>query len=356
MSRITFNNSKSPFFNALRSKIDQYFVDHDIKPTGNAKLYTKTVVLSIVAVCIYTSLVFVHLPVAVAIVLCILLGMSFASIGFNVMHDGAHGSYSTNKNVNNIMALSLNLMGGSSFMWKIKHNLVHHSFTNIEGMDDDIDIKPLMRVNEQQPKYWFHRFQHIYGLILYGATYLTWIFIEDFRKYFTHKVGEMPIRKMKLSEHIGFWATKLMYIGIFMVVPAFTQGVLNTFIGYAITVFACGLTIAVVFQLAHIVEGVKFPEADPITHKIEQEWAVHQLETTANFATKSKVVSWFMGGLNFQVEHHLFPRISHIHYPALNRIVRETCAEFNVVYMEYPTVWSAIGAHLRHLKTIGEAA
>jgi linoleoyl-CoA desaturase len=353
MRRITFNNRQSPFFNALRAKIDNYFVEKNIKPTGDIRLYSKTVILIIAAIVIYSLLVFAHLPIAIAIALCVLLGMSFASIGFNIMHDGAHGSYSNSKSMNNIAALSLNLMGGSSFMWKVKHNLVHHSFTNIEGMDDDIDIKPLMRVNEQQPKLWIHKYQHIYGLLLYGATYLVWIFVEDFRKYFTHKVGETPIRKMTLSQHIGFWATKIFYIALFLIVPAFLQGIVATIVGYAITVFATGVTIAVVFQLAHIVEGTKFPEADPNTHKIEQEWAVHQIETTANFATKSRLVSWFMGGLNFQVEHHLFPKISHVHYPALSSIVRETCAEFNVQYIEYPTVWSAIGAHLRHLKALG---
>lgn len=354
MAKVTFNNKTSPFFDALREKIDAYFKEHEIKPTGNFKLYSKTIILVSAAIVVYTLLVFVNIPVWASITLCALMGLTFASIGFNVMHDGAHGSYSNNKTINNIMSYSLNLMGGSSFMWKVKHNHVHHSFTNIEGIDDDIDIKPFMRVNEQQKRYWFHRFQHIYWVLLYGATYFMWIWWMDFQKYFTHRIGPTPIRKMKFSEHVGFWVTKILYLALFIGLPIYFKGVDYTLIGYSIILFVTGVTIAVVFQLAHVVEDTSFPEPNPITHKIEEEWALHQIHTTANFATNNKLVSWFMGGLNFQVEHHLFPKISHIHYPAISKLVRETCREFNVRYIEYPTVLDAVVAHIRHLRNLGQ--
>ena len=353
MAKVTFNNKTSPFFDALRARIDSYFKEQEINPTGNFRLYSKTIILVSAATLIYSLLVFTTLPGWASIFLCALLGLTFASIGFNVMHDGAHGSYSNNKTINNLMSYSLNLMGGSSFMWKVKHNHVHHSFTNIEGVDDDIDIKPWMRVNEQQKHYWFHRFQHLYWVVLYGATYFMWIWWMDFQKYFTHKIGPTPIRKMKLSEHIGFWATKLIYIGLYIGLPIYFKGVADTLIGYAVILFVTGLTIAVVFQLAHVVEDTAFPAPDPVSQKIEEEWALHQLHTTANFATHSKVVSWFMGGLNFQVEHHLFPKVSHIHYPQISKLVRETCKEFNVRYIEYPTVKDAVVAHIRHLRNLG---
>jgi len=355
MNRVTFNNKTSPFFDALREKTDAYFKERKLKPTGNFKLYFKTIILVSVAIATYVMLVFAHLPVWMSIAGCALMGLTFASIGFNVMHDGAHGSYSGNKRLNDLMSYSLNLMGGSSFMWKVKHNHVHHSFTNIDGIDDDIDIRPWMRTNTQQKRYWFHRFQHVYWVLLYGATYFMWIFYMDFAKYFTRKIGPTPIRKMKTSEHIGFWVTKLGYLGLFIFLPVYFKGWLATIIGYGVILFVTGLVIAVVFQLAHVVEDTKFPAPDPQSKKIEQEWALHQLETTANFATKNKIISWFMGGLNFQVEHHLFPRISHVHYPAISQIVRETCKEFNVKYIEYPTMKAAIGAHIRHLRSLGRA-
>jgi linoleoyl-CoA desaturase len=355
MAKVTFNNKKSPFFDELRARTDKYFKDKKINPTGNYKLYTKTVVLVSVALTIYSLLVFGNLPVWASLLLCAALGCSFASIGFNVMHDGAHGSYSTNKHVNNIMSYSLNLMGGSSYMWKVKHNVVHHTYTNIQGVDDDIAVGPLLRINEQQPRYWIHKFQHVYWVFLYGVTYFMWIFWMDFLKYFTNKVGSVPIRKMKLSEHIGFWLTKVIYLGIFLIIPAFTQGIIATLIGYGVVIFVCGVVIASIFQLAHVVEGTSFPEPDPTSNKIEDEWAKHQVLTTANFATRNKVISWLCGGLNFQVEHHLFPKISHVHYPEISKIVRETCEDYNINYIEYPTLWSALGAHVRHLKTLGQA-
>lgn len=356
MAKITFNNKQSPFFDALREKTETYFKEHNISPTGNFRLYLKTIILFSAIILNYSILVFVNLPEWLSVVLCIVMGLNFASIGFNVMHDGAHGSYSKNKTLNNLMSYSLNLMGGSSFMWKIKHNHVHHSFTNIEGVDDDIDIKPWMRVNEQQKRYWFHRFQHVYWVLLYGATYFMWIFWMDFHKYFTNRIGPTPIRKMKFSEHLGFWATKIGYLALFIGLPVYFKGWIATIVGYGIILFVTGLVIASVFQLAHVVEDTSFPQPNPETLKIEEEWAMHQVRTTANFATHNKIVNWFVGGLNFQVEHHLFPRISHIHYPAISKLVRETCREFNIRYIEYPTVKDALAAHVRHLRTLGTTA
>lgn len=352
MSRVTFNNN-GIFFNTLRDKVNHYFVSNKVKMTGNRKLYVKTGILFFFLVTLYVILVFFTPPVWLSVILCSVLGFNIACIGFNVMHDGAHGSFSSKPWVNNIMAYTLNMVGGNAYFWKAKHNVVHHSFTNIEGVDEDIDIRPWMRTNESQPKYWFHRFQHIYWVILYGTTYFLWIFVQDFKKYFAGKVGSMKIKKMDMKEHLIFWLSKIGYITVFIVLPIFMVGLKETLIGYAIITFVCGFIISVVFQLAHIVNDTQFPVPVTGTNKIEEEWAVHQVVTTANFATKSKIVSWFTGGLNYQVEHHLFPRISHIHYPQISRLVKETCQQFNIEYIEYPTFLSALRSHVVYLKTIG---
>ena len=353
MSKVSFNNKYSPFFDALREKVDNYFTANNIKTTGNYKLYLKTVLILTSVVMLYTVLVFFTPPAWVSILLCCILGLNFAAIGFNVMHDGAHGSYSNNKTLNNVMAYSLNALGGSAYIWKIKHNIIHHSFTNIEGVDDDINIGPWMRVSDSQPKYWFHKFQHIYWVILYGISYFSWVYYLDFNKYFKGRIADTKLRKMELKEHFIFWGSKLAYTFIFIGLPIFSVGFLATLIGYTVVVFVCGITISTVFQLAHIVEDTHFPEPNDQTRKMEQEWAVHQVATTANFATKSKLVSWFVGGLNFQVEHHLFPRISHVHYPQISKLVKETCQKFDVPYLEYPTMLSAIRSHVLHLKELG---
>jgi linoleoyl-CoA desaturase len=354
MPKITFNNKNNPFFTSLKQKVEEYFRRNNIEQTGNKKLYFKTGTLLTIAILLYVILVFFTPHYAVALLLCSLLGLAFAAIGFNVMHDGAHGSYSTKPWVNETMAYSLNLMGGNAYLWKQKHNIAHHSYTNIEGMDDDIDIKPFIRTNANQPRYWFHRFQHYYWVFFYLLTYAVWIFSNDFKKYFTGKIGDTKYRKMNLREHVVFWGSKLAYAFIFLAVPMWVVGVVPTLVGFFVLASVCGLTIGIVFQLAHVVEDTVFPMPDESTNKIEQEWAVHQITTTANFATKSKIISWFTGGLNFQVEHHLFPKISHIHYPAINKLVKETCMQFNINYIEYPTVYSALKSHVGYLKYIGK--
>jgi linoleoyl-CoA desaturase len=355
MQRVSFNNKNSPFFKALTEKVDDYFTANNIRQTGNFRLYLKMIILVFFTASLYTVLVFFTPPVWLSIILCIVFGVSLAAVGFNVMHDGAHGSFSSKPWINELMAHSLNAMGGSVYLWKYKHNVNHHSFTNIEGMDDDIDIKPWIRVHSDQKKYWFHRFQHIYWIVLYGVTYVLWVFVQDFTKYFRGKIGDLPFRKMDVKEHIIFWVTKLSFIGVYIILPIFLVGVVETLIGFLIVAFVCGFVISVIFQLAHVVEGASFSTPDMKAYKINEEWAVHQVQTTADFATKSRIVSWFTGGLNFQVEHHLFPRISHIHYPKISQFVRETCDQFGITYLEFPTVMAALRSHVVHLKQVGNS-
>ena len=358
MPHVKFSHDNAAFFNTLRKRVNDYFKIKHIKQTGNFSLYSKTIVLTIGLVLAYIDLVFIAQPVFVSIIVSCLMGLIMASVGFNVFHDGAHGSYSSSKVINQIMACSLNLMGGSSYIWKQKHNINHHSYTNIEGLDDDIDIKPFFRTNTSQKKYWFHRFQHIYSFILYGLTYLTWVFQNDFTKYFRGKISDhSEMKKMKTSEHIMFWVTKLAYLFTFLIIPAYNVGFVHMIIGYSIITFICGIVIAFVFQLAHVHEQAEFvlPATDDY-YEVENEWAIHQLHTTINFDTRNKLVSWFCGGLNFQVEHHLFPKISHVHYPEISKIVKNTCREFNIPYKEFPNTFSAIRSHLHYLKLIGRAA
>lgn len=352
---ISFSNNNNQFTAELKKKVEEYFSKNGIKTTGSWRLYHKTLTLCGIALAIYLVLIFGSAPVWLNILLCAVLGLTFAAIGFNVMHDGAHGSYSSKKWVNELMSYSLNVLGGSSYLWKVKHNVMHHAYTNIEGHDDDIDIKPFIRTNVHQKRYWFHRYQHIYSFILYLSTYLLWIAVLDFRKYFTGKVSERKFAKMSMSEHIGFWVSKIAYTLLFIVIPIVVVGWAHALIGYFIIAGVCGLVLSIVFQLAHIVEDSEFPMPDPQSNKIEQNWFVHQLATTANFATKSKLVSWFVGGLNFQVEHHLFPKVSHIHYPAINQMVKELCQKYQVKYIEYPTVFRALQAHVSHLRIVGAA-
>jgi linoleoyl-CoA desaturase len=352
----SFPSAQFSFHSELKKRVSVYFAEQEVKKTGNWKLYLKTAVLGLTFIAIYGTLVFFTPGIFLSIILAILLGLNIAAIGFNVMHDGSHGSYSKSSIVNQLAASSLDFLGASSFMWKIKHNIIHHTYTNIEGIDDDIDIKPWMRMTLSQKKHFFHRFQHIYFILLYALLYIFWVGFTDFQKYFSGKISNIEIQKMGWKDHVGFWASKVSFLFFFILLPIYMTGVLPYLLGFFIMMFATGIFISMVFQLAHTVEDLSFPEPNAINNTMEDEWAVHQVKTTSNFATKNKIITWLFGGLNFQIEHHLFPKVSHVHYPELSKIVKKTAADFGIVYNEFPRMHQAIWAHILLLKRVGAAA
>jgi linoleoyl-CoA desaturase len=352
MQKASFDKTKKSFFTALKAKVDRYFAENRLDQAGNNKLYVKGGVQALSAIVLYVALIFFQLPLVVSIIGAILLGINFALLGFNIMHEGGHQSFSKYAWVNSVAAYFLNVLGGSTYFWKVKHNVNHHTFTNIQGIDSDISVEPFMRLHPNQPLLKMHRYQHIYWFFLYGVSYMAWVFYDDFVKYFTRKIAvHMSPKSLSTREQFIFWLTKISYVGIYLVLPIFMLGWLKALVGFLIVTFVCGLFISIVFQLAHVVETAEFPEEK----EIEKEWAVHQVSTTSNFATGNGFLFWLLGGLNFQVEHHLFPRISHIHYPQISKLVRETCAEFNITYNEYTSMSKAFLSHLLHLRRMGVA-
>lgn len=340
------------FHTVLKNRIYGYFEKQGIRSTGNMRLYSKALFLVAGFLGLYVHLVFFTPGAWLAIFEVILLSLFTAAIGFNIMHDGAHGSFSSKQWVNTLAASAFNFLGANTFMWKMKHNVIHHAYTNIDGVDDDLDAKPFLRLCETQKFYKFHKYQHFYFWIAYSLLYLFWIFFSDYKKYFSGKVGDIPLKKMHLSDHVTFWGFKLFHIFMFVALPIYMVGFNWWVIGFVVYALVAGFVLSVVFQMAHTVEHTHFPIVNPDTNKLEDEWAIHQLKTTANFATKNRLATWFMGGLNFQVEHHLFPKISHIHYPKINQIIKATCEEFKVDYIEYPRVRSAFKSHVAYLKEL----
>jgi linoleoyl-CoA desaturase len=339
MKKVTFSPS-GKFYAILREEVQQYFSTQQISPKGDARLYAKTIILFASWLYLYVQLVFfTPQSIVLGVFLCLLFGFNWALLGFNVCHDACHSSYSNNNTVNSILGYTFNFLGANAFFWKTKHNIVHHTFTNIDGVDADIIQTKLLRLAPSQHKMGIHRFQHLYCLVLYAISYLGWVFMNDFQKYFTKKVHLTDINGFDIKEHLVFWLSKIMYVLIYLVIPILFVPKFTTFLlGYLIASMACGLVLAMVFQLAHVVEITHFVEASPdVRTRIPQEWAVHQMATTANFAPTSNFLNWVTGGLNFQVEHHLFPQISHVHYPDVRKIVQRVAAKYNVPYLEYPT-------------------
>ncbi|TCJ17789.1 acyl-CoA desaturase [Flaviaesturariibacter flavus] len=353
MANVRFDNAHAPFHQSLKRSVDAYFRERALRRTGDWRLFTKALVLLPLAPAIYLFLLFGKPPAAAGIAGCMLLGLVLASIGFNIMHDANHGAFSQKKWLNNLLGLSLNLIGGNAFFWKQKHNILHHTYTNVEGIDDDIAQTKLLRQSPSQEWRPVHRYQHRYLSLAYGLSLFSWIWVTDFLKYFRKRVNNNPLPPMSTKEHLVFWASKVFNIAVWIVIPIWVLGPLPWLTGLTVTFLTTGIVISWVFQLAHAVEGPEFNPAGLSGTNIEMEWAAHQVRTTANFATHNRVLSWYVGGLNFQVEHHLFPRIAHVHYPALSRIVRRECEKHGLPYHCFDTLGEAIRSHRRTMRELG---
>lgn len=357
MHKVTFGKSVS-LYPDLRNEVNNYFKETNTSPKGDFRLYFKTLLLYVSLLTLYIQLVF-FTPAAIwiSVLLCMLLGANIALIGFNICHDASHDSYSNNKYVNKFLAYSFDLLGVASFFWKTKHNVLHHTFTNIDGKDADIIQTKLLRLAPTQKKRWVHRYQHLYCSVLYSVSYIVWVFYNDFEKYFTQKVHNTPIPGFTLREHFVFWSFKLSYVFLFLVLPMLMlHSVAMVLVGYVIMGISCGFLLGMTFQLAHVVEITDYEDATTSNLDIENEWAAHQIETTANFAPTSKVITWLLGGLNYQVEHHLFPNVSHVHYPKINRIVKSVCTRYHLQYNSYPSLVAALRSHFREMKHLGNMA
>lgn len=350
MSTLKFSNVDTLFSKNLKSKINNYFLKNNKSKTGNKTLFIKAIILLSSLALLYMALVFGQFHYILKIFLSILFGFNLAAIGFNIMHDAGHNSFSNNKRLNTMLSYTLNMLGGNIYFWKIKHNLAHHTYTNIEGEDHDIEIK-FMRVHTDQVHKSYHKYQKYYFPLLYGISYLAWIFYQDYEKYFNQKMTKKGDKfHFPLKEKFIFWISKVLHFIVFILIPFFYLGIIPSLIGLLIISLVCGFTLATVFQLAHVVTITDFKSIS--NNKIEEEWMIHQIQSTANFATRNKFLTWVLGGLNHQVEHHLFPKISHIHYPELNKILKETCAEFKVQYNEYKTLQQAFLSHITVIKQL----
>ncbi len=343
------------FFQTLRERVNQYFEQNNISKTGNGHMYGKTLAMFAMYFVPFVIILTQVLPDWTAIPLYFLMGIGLSGIGLSVMHDANHGSYSNNEWVNRLMSKSMDIIGGSSFTWKVQHNFLHHTYTNIYELDEDIDDKPFLRLSPHGKLKKYHRFQHIYAMLLYCLATMSWILMKDFkqmlhyhREGLTQKCGFTPTR-----ETIRMIISKTLYI-LYIVVLPIALGVAwwAVLIGFVLMHMLAGLLITVIFQLAHVVEGPQHfaPER---TGTMENTWAIHQLKTTANFCRNNRLITWFVGGLNFQIEHHLFPHICHVHYKKISEIVKNTAQECNLSYFEHTTFTKAVASHLRVLKMLG---
>jgi linoleoyl-CoA desaturase len=344
---------KSDFQVELRRRVEEFFRSTGRRQRDCPQMYLKTAILLATFAAAYWLLVFVVQTWWQALPLAVLLGLATSAIGFNVQHDGGHDAYSDRPWVNRLMARTMDLIGGSSYVWHWKHGVLHHTYANITGQDTDIDLGVLGRLTPHQRRLGFHRWQHLYLWPLYGLIAIKWEIFDDFRDVITGRIGSHRFPRPKGLDLAIFLAGRAIFFGLAFVVPLLLHPVWVVLPVYGVAVFALGIALSVVFQLAHCVEEAEFPMPREDTGCIENAWAMHQVETTVDFARRSKVATWLLGGLNFQVEHHLFPRICHVNYPDLSKLVEETCREFGVRYREHRSIAAGIASHFRWLRRMG---
>jgi linoleoyl-CoA desaturase len=338
---------------ALRRRVDEFFQTTGRHRRDVPAMYVKTAILLISFAVLYVLLVFFARTWWQGLPLAILLGLTTAAIGFNVQHDGGHHAYSEHAWVNKLMSMTLDLIGGSSYLWHYKHVVYHHTYVNITGHDTDIDLGMLARLTPYQKRYSFHRWQHLYIWPLYGLTAINWHLFGDFKDVILGRMGAHRFPRPKGWDLVVFLAGKVIFFTLAFGIPLLFHRVSLVLLFYAITTISLGIVLSVVFQLAHAVEGAEFPMPQEGTLLMEHAWAIHQAETTVDFARRSRIVAWLLGGLNFQIEHHLLPRICHVNFPPLSKMVEETCGEFGVRFNEHPTFRAGVASHYRWLKKMG---
>lgn len=350
------NSTSSEFYETLKTRVNEYFAQKQLSRHANAEMYLKSFLLLSGYLLPFLYLIFASPSGTLFYFLWLVMGVALAGIGMSVMHDANHGAYSSNKMVNYIMGHTLNLLGGSVFNWKLQHNFLHHTYTNIVHWDEDIKNKMALRFNPDGTAKPFHRFQYIYAFFMYGLMTLYWVFGKDFFQFYRYTANGVNKQNDSKNNYtiLKITLAKIFYVLIILVLPYIFFGVpfFPWLMGFLLMHFVGGLVLTVIFQLAHTVEETSHPTPNE-KDTIQNAWAIHQMNTTVNFSQNNKLLSWYVGGLNFQIEHHLFPTICHVHYPAIASIVKNTASEFGIPYLENPTFSGAIKSHLLALKRFG---
>lgn len=347
------------FYDTAKQRVDDYFQTKNISRRANLSMKLKTVfMLSLYLVPYlimalgYTADFFWLFYTA-----WLLMGFGVIGIGTSVMHDSNHGSYSDSKRLNRLLGGVLNILGGYSRTWRIQHNVLHHTYTNLDGLDEDIEAGKLLRMSPNAPYYKFHRFQHLYAWLLYSIMNLFWVTVKDFRQIIRYdREGLLQKERVSLRRAITELALyKLFYAAYILVIPICFSGLpwYHVVGGFVLMHIIAGLGLACIFQPAHVIGASSF-DTPYEANKMENSWAVHQLLNTTNFSPKSTFTSWFIGGLNYQIEHHLFPHVCHIHYPEISVIIARTAKEHALPYHVQKTFAHALWQHARMLKQLGE--
>jgi linoleoyl-CoA desaturase len=348
------NRDAAAFVAELRAAVTDRFASRNQSDKANAAMMCKTVILLGTLLGAYLLLLSGWLGGWGSLGMVGLMGIAMAGVGFSVAHDALHGAYSSRPWVNAALGASFDLLGANGYMWQITHNVIHHTYTNIHGIDEDISVSPLLRLSPDADLKRFHRYQHWYALAVYSMSTLFWVFAKDFKYFLKQDLGPFRDRRHSRSAVAWLLTSKVVYFTYALGLPLLLihRPWWQIAGGFALVHLIAGSILGIVFQLAHVVEGIAYPLPDA-EGGMEYTWAVHEMLTTSNFARGNRLVSWYIGGLNYQIEHHLFPRVCSVHYPAISEIVREVADRHGVAYNEHRTLRQAVVSHFRMLERLG---
>lgn len=354
-TRISFKSKeKKDFCRNLKQEVNRYFEENNLSRHANRQMILKTVILLAVYFGAYGLVISNTFGLWGMAFLCFVMGIGMAGIGFSVSHDALHGAYSSNKYVNQFLGYTFDLMGANGYIWKITHNIIHHTYTNIYEHDEDLEVAEFIRLSPNAEHKPIHRIQHILAFIAYGFATLFWVFIKDYKYFFQSSLGPYEDKSHSTSEWVTLVITKLIYYGYMLVLPYILLPITwwQLAIGFLILHFTAGIILGIIFQLAHVVEGTEHPTENE-EGNIENTWMIHQMETTSDFAHENKFLCWYIGGLNYQIEHHLFPKVCSIHYPEISSIVRSVASKHDIPYNYQETLGVAVKSHYNTLKKFG---
>ncbi|MBO3461765.1 acyl-CoA desaturase [Aetokthonos hydrillicola Thurmond2011] len=352
-TKVTFAKNVG-FRKELNKRVDAYFESQNIAKRDNLAMYIKTLIIFgwVISASLFT--LFGSPLMWTKVIGCILIGFGIAGIGFSVGHDANHGGYSSRKWVNSVLGLTYDIIGVSSYLWRFRHNYLHHTYTNILGHDVEIDGDGLVRMSPFKEYRWYHRFQHIFIWLVYTVIPFYWSVSDIHLILVKRKYHEHAIPTPKPLGMLILLGSKFIWLGLFLGIPisvGYTP--LQSLIGFSIIYMSYGLLICTIFMLAHVMDTAEFIQPNPVSNQIDDEWAIFQIRTTVDFAPKNAFLNWYLGGLNYQVVHHLFPQVCHIHYSKIAPILSEVCEEFGVKYNVYETFTEALVANFRWLKIMG---
>lgn len=358
VTRVSFKgNNDRDFVTDLKDEVNRYFENRNLSRHADYRMVLKTVILLTLYFGSYGLIISGAFSWPAMLGLCIMMGIGMAGIGFSVSHDALHGAYSSNKTVNKLLGYSFDLLGANGYIWKITHNVVHHTYTNIHEHDEDLEVAEFIRLSPHAEYKFIHKAQHYLAFVAYSFATLFWVFIKDYKYFFKDHLGPYENKNHPASEWVTLIITKILYYTYMLVIPMLVLSITwwQLIIGFMAVHLTAGVILGVIFQLAHVVEGTDHPTENE-EGNIENTWMIHQMETTSDFAHDNKLLCWYIGGLNYQIEHHLFPKICSIHYPDIAPIVQKVAEKHGVPYNYQSTLGKAISSHYRTLKKFGKSA